>query len=142
MNDKQIIAISGTRKELSANARNKIDEVLSVLDKSITFIHYGDCPTGVDEYIDNEYIANGWQGYKFKANWKKFGKKAGPIRNKNMLFGATKLFAFPVPTSKGTFNAIKQAREAGIEIVTTYLENKKATEEQKEETKKYFKPLG
>ena len=56
----------------------------------------------------------------FPADWKKYGRAAGPIRNKQMLEYATEqeagLIAFWNGESKGTKNMISIAEKAGIEV--------------------------
>lgn len=59
---------------------------------------------------------------KFPADWKKYGKAAGPIRNKQMLVEGEPdiVYAFtnkPLSQSKGTLNMVTQARKAGIQTV-------------------------
>lgn len=56
---------------------------------------------------------------RFPADWTKYGKAAGAIRNKQMLVeGQPELvIAFRGPNSRGTQNMINQARKAGIETV-------------------------
>lgn len=55
----------------------------------------------------------------FPAKWKKYGKAAGPIRNKAMLEyakeGTAVVAAFWDGQSRGTGNMIKQARAVGAE---------------------------
>lgn len=53
----------------------------------------------------------------FPADWNKYGKGAGPIRNRQMLVEGTPDFviAFRGPNSRGTQNMIDQARKAGVE---------------------------
>lgn len=52
------------------------------------------------------------------ANWDKYGKRAGPIRNGEMLKLLPDLvIAFRGPNSRGTQNMIDQARKAGVEVV-------------------------
>lgn len=54
--------------------------------------------------------------WPFPAQWSKYGKSAGPRRNKQMLgTGAKLVVAFP--GGKGTRNMVKQARAAGIEVI-------------------------
>lgn len=57
----------------------------------------------------------------FPANWRFVGKAAGPVRNKAMLdFGKPDLVvAFPTPgaENKGTKDMVRQAREAGVEVI-------------------------
>ncbi len=56
----------------------------------------------------------------FPADWKKYGRAAGPIRNKKMLEYAMEqqagLVAFWNGESKGTKNMISIAEKAGIEV--------------------------
>ena len=55
---------------------------------------------------------------KFPAEWEKYGKAAGPIRNKQMLEEGKPdyILAFhnDIQKSKGTVNMIKQAEKSGI----------------------------
>lgn len=51
------------------------------------------------------------------AEWEKYGKKAGPIRNQKMLDMKPGLvLAFPLPDSVGTFDMVNRARKAGVEV--------------------------
>jgi hypothetical protein len=54
----------------------------------------------------------------FPAQWDKYGKAAGPIRNKQMLDEGkpNMVIAFLAKDSRGTANMIKQARDAGVEV--------------------------
>ena len=57
----------------------------------------------------------------FPADWNRFGKAAGPIRNEKMARYASEadrgiLFAFPIGKSRGTRNMIATARRYGIEV--------------------------
>lgn len=57
----------------------------------------------------------------FPAEWDKYGKAAGPIRNEQMAKYAAEadrgmLIAFPIGESKGTRNMIKLARQYGLEV--------------------------
>lgn len=59
---------------------------------------------------------------KFPADWVKFGRSAGPIRNAEMADYADGLIAFWDGKSKGTKNMITQAKAADIEkiIIVNY----------------------
>lgn len=60
-------------------------------------------------------------GFKIEvhpANWDKYGKAAGPIRNREMVNSDIDLvLAFPIGKSYGTRNAMKEAREKQIPII-------------------------
>jgi hypothetical protein len=49
---------------------------------------------------------------KFPANWKRYGKAAGPIRNKEMMEYADALIAIWDEKSRGTLDMINQMRAA------------------------------
>ena len=57
----------------------------------------------------------------FPANWKRYGRGAGPIRNKQMLDeGKPNLvlaFHNDIKNSKGTKNMIEQAGKRGIKVI-------------------------
>lgn len=61
----------------------------------------------------------GWKAIPFRADWAKYGKAAGPYRNGDMAQSKPKpavCIAFPLPGSRGTWNAVAQARGAGIPV--------------------------
>jgi hypothetical protein len=45
----------------------------------------------------------------FKPDWKKYGKAAGPIRNKDIIINSDRVIAFWDGESKGTAHSIKYA---------------------------------
>lgn len=55
-----------------------------------------------------------------KADWKKYGKAAGNLRNIAMLDEAPYpniVLAFPGPNSRGTYHMIRFAKDRGIETI-------------------------
>lgn len=52
----------------------------------------------------------------FAAEWGKFGKAAGPIRNKLMAQNATHLIAFWDGKSRGTMHMIDYANKMGLKV--------------------------
>lgn len=56
---------------------------------------------------------------RYPALWELHGKRAGPIRNSQMLKEGQPdlVIAFRGPNSKGTQNMIDQARKTGVEVV-------------------------
>ncbi len=64
------------------------------------------------EYLQLEVL-------KFPADWNKYGKSAGPIRNRQMLDQKPDLvlaFHNDIENSKGTKDCVKEARRRGIKI--------------------------
>lgn len=59
---------------------------------------------------------------KYPANWTKYGRAAGPIRNRQMLTEGkpdlvVAFYSGPPTESRGTANMVKQARAAGLEVI-------------------------
>ncbi|WP_353571512.1 DUF2493 domain-containing protein [Candidatus Albibeggiatoa sp. nov. BB20] len=53
---------------------------------------------------------------QFPANWNKYGKKAGPIRNKQMADYGTALIAFWNGKAGGTSNMVRLATVGGLKV--------------------------
>ena len=71
---------------------------------------------GADKFGEDWAKAHGIPLKKFPADWNKYGRPAGPIRNKQMAKYADQLIAFLYPDSRGTANMIKQARKLGLKV--------------------------
>jgi hypothetical protein len=93
-----------------------------ILDNNLAFrdvvIVHGDCPTGADamaqEFADKFHIAT----ERHPADWKCYDRKAGPVRNKEMVrLGADIVLAFPLGESRGTRGCMKLAKEAGLNVI-------------------------
>lgn len=52
----------------------------------------------------------------FYPDWKKYGRAAGPVRNKEMAKYATHLLAFWNGESRGTKSMINLAKQQGLEV--------------------------
>lgn len=74
--------------------------------------------TGVDECARGYAHMHGIPLQTFKAFWEKFGKKAGPLRNSQMVRYGDALLAIKhhKAESRGTNNIIAQARAAGLPV--------------------------
>lgn len=82
---------------------------------------HGACATGADAAAHHWYETAGEDlgciEVRYPADWEQYRKKAGPIRNKEMISkGADLVLAFPLPDGKGTQHTMDLAREAGIEV--------------------------
>lgn len=53
---------------------------------------------------------------KFRADWESHGKKAGPLRNQQMLDEGKPDYVVAFPGGLGTADMIRRARKADIEI--------------------------
>lgn len=79
----------------------------------------GGC-AGADRLGEKLASVNGIPCIKFPADWKRYGKAAGPIRNEEMARFASEdkgmLVAFWDGLSKGTRNMIQTAKKYALEV--------------------------
>lgn len=94
-----------------------VEEVLAeYLDQDPTIMH-GRAPRGADMIADAIARYLGYEVRRFKADWKKYGKAAGMIRNSEMIDENPDLvIAFQRRNSSGTQDTIDKARKRGIPV--------------------------
>jgi len=56
----------------------------------------------------------------FPAQWNKYGKGAGPLRNTLIVEHATRMLAFPSRKGSGTQDSIRKAKEKNINVKVIY----------------------
>jgi hypothetical protein len=108
------VVVCGDRKWLNISI---IEKRLLEL-PSDTIIVQGEC-SGADILAKNVAREIGLDVVGFYANWNKYGKSAGPIRNIKMLNTGPKLviaFHDDLQKSKGTKHIVTEARKRGIEV--------------------------
>lgn len=54
---------------------------------------------------------------EYPADWKKYGKAAGPIRNQQMLDEGKPDLVVAFPGGFGTADMVRRARKAGVEVI-------------------------
>lgn len=115
------VLVCGSRDYDNAAAMNTILLFVNAT-RGITAIIQGEA-RGADLMAKAWAIKHNIRHIDFPADWKKYGKAAGPIRNKQMLDEGQPdlVLAFPkdgdLAATKGTKNMVYQAKEAGIEVV-------------------------
>ena len=77
-----------------------------------TVVVSGSAP-GVDSIAEHAAKARGLEVTVFPADWDRHGRKAGPIRNAEIVAGADRVVAFWDGRSRGTLNTVVQAVRAG-----------------------------
>jgi hypothetical protein len=75
------------------------------------------CARGADTLAILWADRHGIVVHHYPADWKKYGKAAGPIRNKQMLEEGKPDIVIAFPGGKGTANMVKLAREAGVKVI-------------------------
>lgn len=116
---KKYIFVTGGR---DYKDRNRINEVMSGYigsnEEHWSIVH-GDA-AGADALVDSWADHHGVQRFRVPANWKQYGKSAGPKRNQLMVdtFGkeAVVCIAFPTSTSIGTWDMVGKCKAASIPV--------------------------
>ncbi len=120
-----IILVSGTRERLNnlavAYVRGHILEALAEEGPPRDGLHvivHG-AASGVDTIAAQ--VGDDWEDCEaraFPADWDQYGKSAGPIRNQQMLDenDVDLVLAFPIKTSRGTWDMVERAVKARIAV--------------------------
>lgn len=123
------ILVTGSREW---TAVRKMKDVMDNLSRkyhaNVVVVHGG--ARGADQMAAHYARAYGMQTERHKADWHRYGKGAGPIRNQLMVdLGADEILAFLVEglPCVGTRDCIDRAKKAGIPV-REYVQRKKAAE--------------
>lgn len=92
-------------------AKPYIDFCLSNLRKENNIIIVSGCASGVDAIGERYAKENGFAVEKYPADWKSYGKSAGPLRNKQMAEITDYVICFWDGQSRGTKSMIDYAKE-------------------------------
>lgn len=82
------------------------------------------CANGVDTLGEEFAALQGIPVKQFPADWVRYGKSAGYIRNRQMAEYADALIAVWDGQSRGTANMIKTAEELGLEVFVYKIKRK------------------
>ena len=72
---------------------------------------------GADRLAGAWADAHGIEHKRFPADWDNLGRKAGSIRNKQMLEEGKPDLVIAFPGTSGTFNMCRQAEMAGVAVI-------------------------
>jgi hypothetical protein len=90
-----------------------------LLQSGATVVIHGDA-RGADSIAGTLATSLGLKVEAFPADWQRYGRAAGPIRNQQMLDEGRpeKVIAFhpSIETSKGTADMVRRARAAGLPV--------------------------
>lgn len=122
------IIIAGTRTfDDYALLRKTMCNLFGHVPPSQMEVMSGHCLTGADHYGEVFAKRNGIRLTLFPADWKKYGKAAGPVRNRQMAEYAAPdgyCVIFWDGKSRGSRNMIAEAKKAGVKTVIVMYENK------------------
>lgn len=80
--------------------------------------------TGVDTHAENWARRRGIMVERHPARWKELGRKAGPVRNAEMVAVADALIAVWDGGSRGTRDVIEKAGKAGLTVYVHHFERR------------------
>ena len=108
------VVIAGCRDYNNYNeAKNFIDLCLRDIKKDNEIVIVSGGAGGADALGEQYAKENGFAVEKYPADWKNYGKSAGPKRNKQMAEVSDYVICFWDEESKGTKSMIDYARKCG-----------------------------
>lgn len=111
------IVIAGCRDYISyEEAKLYIDFCLSDIRKENNIVIVSGCARGADAIGERYAKENGFKVEKYPADWERYGRSAGPRRNKQMAEVCDYVICFWDGKSKGTKSMISYAKECGKPI--------------------------
>jgi hypothetical protein len=98
-----------------------VGAVYAALDRAhakrlIRLLIHGACPTGADKHAEDWAKARQVPYLGVPAEWKKYGKRAGPLRNARMLDDWQPDGVTAFPGGDGTADMMARARDAGVKV--------------------------
>lgn len=101
--------------------KEKCDEFLQgKIDEEIVII--SGHASGADSLGERYAQERGYKIETYPADWKKYGRAAGPVRNEQMANIANALIAFWDGKSKGTKSMISLAKKKGLQVFVAQYE--------------------
>lgn len=118
------VMVTGSRElKDTKSVTSQLDEWYAK--RQVDILIVGDCPTGADHVAREWAAANKKPIRVFEAEWKKFGRAAGPMRNIGMVKWATmcckevQVLAFPLERNakSGTRHCMNTATKSGLSVL-------------------------
>ena len=116
------VVIAGSRHYSNyTEAKLYIEDCLSQVIEGNTVIIISGGAVGADMIGEQYADEHGIEIEKYPALWDKYGKKAGPIRNRQMAQVCDIAICFWDGKSKGTMSMINYAKRLGKEVFVKYI---------------------
>jgi hypothetical protein len=101
------------------NPRNEVGDTVD-WDKALAMLPQEQWDLdGADWHAHRFALKRGWTIQERPADWRRYGKKAGGVRNQEMVDEDPRmdvLIAAPDPNSRGTWDCVRRAKRAGITV--------------------------
>lgn len=121
-----IVIVTGSRNAEEASALQALGSFLALLDQAPELWH-GGCPTGVDSAASKLARLRRIDLKVWPADWNKHGRRAGPVRNWEMISSAVgrraqgeevHVLALPAngEENKGTMGTVELALKASLNV--------------------------
>lgn len=112
---KYILVCGGREYDDRKNVYRKLDLVLKNTNDNITIVH--GAARGADTLAE-DWAKSRQVNYRgFPAKWDKFKKRAGTLRNKEMIDDNVIDLVIAFPGGNGTAGMIRLAKEANIDVI-------------------------
>lgn len=109
------IAVVGSRKFKNFNLMKSVLDIILLKGNLGQIISGG--AYGADTLAERYAKENGITIIIYLADWKRYGKGAGYIRNLKIVEACEYLIAFPMGGSKGTYHSIHLAKKLGKKVL-------------------------
>jgi hypothetical protein len=103
---------------LERYAKAEIAHALGVYSFGLSALIHGGA-RGADEGARDWGKSEGIPVHCFEANWRKYGKRAGPMRNQRMIDEGKPDVVIAFPGGNGTADMVRRAEAAGIRVIRT-----------------------
>ena len=103
------VCISGSRGYAHLD---NVDRLIAALPHDLTIVHGG--AVGVDARADAVARGLGFNVEVCQADWSRYGRRAGPLRNRTMVASCDFLYAFWDGQSRGTASAVQAAVDEDV----------------------------
>ncbi len=111
-----VVVVTGSRYVTTRpEITDALDQLFEIHEHNLLLVS-GEA-TGVDATVCNWARKHKVLHEKWNANWRKFARAAGPLRNRAMLdAGCDEVLAFPLGESRGTYNCITEAKRKNLPV--------------------------
>lgn len=110
------VLVCGGRDFTDYMAVQKALDPIYLSDKIDCFAVIQGGATGADKLARDWCVNRNVRYYNFPADWKQYGRAAGPLRNAQMIAEGRPDLVLAFPGGRGTADMIAKARAAGVPV--------------------------